>query len=583
VTHVAWSADGSRFASGDAGGRVALRLADGRIVSSFRLRAPVAALAFDGRELVAGAGGHVRIGRREVRVPGALTAVAVAGPLVAVASTERGRVTARILSGPVLAERGIDALAFSPGGRVLATGSTDGTARLWDPATGRLLHVLRHRGHVVSVRFSPDGRELVTASGDGTAGVWDVATGERRLLLVGATGAAEGAAFSPDGKEIAVAFADRVARLYSSNDGRLLAPLAGHRDAVTAVAFSPDGRTLVTASEDGTARLWDAGSGGDLTVADRRSSAVRALFAGSRLLTYAGREARLVSPTGVVGERLRVGTPIVAAAARGASFALVDAAGEVAGETGPTLGIGRVTAVAFAPDGKLVSGGADGRIELGRAPVAKAPGAIAGLAAARDRILARTSSGLVLVYRDDGTLLARIDAHAGRSALSPDGTVAATADGRDATLRDAATGRLLHRLTGHRSLVTDVEFSPDGKLVATASDDHDARLWDVGTGRLLHVLRGHFFPVRTASFSPDGRWVVTASQFTAGLWNVSSGQLLLYLRGHTRPLTGATFSPDGVWIATGSDDGTARTFRCDLCRPLPGLEQLARDRLRRLG
>ena len=128
--------------------------------------------------------------------------------------------------------------------------------------------------------------------------------------------------------------------------------------------------------------------------------------------------------------------------------------------------------------------------------------------------------------------------------------------------------------------MTDVEFSPDGTRLVTASDDHDARIWDVASGRLLHVLRGHFFPVRSASFSPDGRWIVTGSQFTAGLWDSATGQLVLYLSGPTLPLTGATFGPGGDWILTGSEDGTARIVRCDICRNLPGLEQLARERLR---
>jgi WD40 repeat protein len=179
----------------------------------------------------------------------------------------------------------------------------------------------------------------------------------------------------------------------------------------------------------------------------------------------------------------------------------------------------------------------------------------------------------------DGGETISIAAHAQHVAISPNGRVVATTHAREADLWDAGTGRLLHRLTGHRSLVTDAEFSPDGRLLVTASDDHDGRVWDVGSGRLLHVLRGHFFPVRSASFSARGRWIVTASQFSGGLWDADSGQLLLYLQGHTKPLTSATFSADGNWIVTGSDDGTAGVFRCDACRDLRGLEQTAATRL----
>jgi WD40 repeat protein len=168
-------------------------------------------------------------------------------------------------------------------------------------------------------------------------------------------------------------------------------------------------------------------------------------------------------------------------------------------------------------------------------------------------------------------------------ACRPTGRPQSPRAGGEADIWDVATGKLLHRLTGHRSLVTDAELSPDGSTIVTASVDHDARLWDVATGRLLHLLRGHFFPVRTASFSPDGRWVVTASQFTAGLWDAETGDLVLSFQGHTKPLTGAVFSDDGAWILTGSQDGTARIVRCDICQNLTGLQRLAVERLDGLG
>jgi WD40 repeat protein len=75
---------------------------------------------------------------------------------------------------------------------------------------------------------------------------------------------------------------------------------------------------------------------------------------------------------------------------------------------------------------------------------------------------------------------------------------------------------------------------------------------------------------------------VTASQFTAGLWNAGTGQLVFYLGRHSAPLTGAGFSASGNWIVTGSQDGTARVYRCVICRPLPGLEATAAARLRAL-
>jgi WD40 repeat protein len=281
-------------------------------------------------------------------------------------------------------------------------------------------------------------------------------------------------------------------------------------------------------------------------------------------------------------------TPIVAAAAEGSSLALVDSGGDlerVGPGGGEAFGGLDVGAVALAPDGTLVAGSSDGTIRIwspgAQSPrIVKAFGPIAAVSAVRGRFLTRAVDGSVRVYALDGSLLRTLHAHAREATLAPNGKVVATLRAREAELWDPLSGKLLHSLTGHRSLVTDAEFSPDSGVLVTASDDHDSRTWDVASGRLLHVLRGHFFPVRTASFSPTGRWIVTSSQYTAGLWDAVTGQLVLYLQGHTRPLTGATFGPDGNWILTGSEDGTARIVRCDICHSLPGLEQVARERLR---
>jgi WD40 repeat protein len=150
---------------------------------------------------------------------------------------------------------GIYAVAFSPDGNYLLSGSGDNTAKLWDLKENLNQVYSGHTGRINSVRFSRNGQQFLTGSSDSTACLWDI-KGNIIKIFKGHKSGVSGAAISPDGKKILTGFLDGTTCLWDL-DGNELHIFRGHRSSVNAAEFSPDGQKIITGSNDATARLWD--------------------------------------------------------------------------------------------------------------------------------------------------------------------------------------------------------------------------------------------------------------------------------------------------------------------------------------
>ena len=160
----------------------------------------------------------------------------------------------------------VNSIAFSPDGHILASGSHDGTIRLWDATTGEHMKTLTgHADSVLSLAFNSDGLILASGNYDGMIRLWDPTTGEHMETVRGHESAVRSIVFSPDALILASGSADNTIRFWDTDTGRQK-NFAEYTDDVHSIVFSPNGHILASGNEDGTVRLWSVVTGAQRTL-----------------------------------------------------------------------------------------------------------------------------------------------------------------------------------------------------------------------------------------------------------------------------------------------------------------------------
>ncbi|NES22503.1 MAG: protein kinase [Symploca sp. SIO3E6] len=151
----------------------------------------------------------------------------------------------------------VRSIAFSPTGKTIASGSEDKTIKLWNVRTFQEFFTIKGHGNSVNtIAFSPDGQILASGSGDKTIKLWQMGTGKEQQSLEHLFEVLS-VAFSPDGKTLASGSWDYIIRLWDVRTGQQIGTFDKHLFDVFSVAFSPDGTILASGSEENTIKLWN--------------------------------------------------------------------------------------------------------------------------------------------------------------------------------------------------------------------------------------------------------------------------------------------------------------------------------------
>jgi WD40 repeat protein len=409
----------------------------------------------------------------------------------------------------------VNAVAVSPDGQWIASGSADRSIRIWDSSTGQEVGcIIGHQGDVMCVCFTPDSRNLVSGSTDETVRIWEWESKRQIKCLSGHGGSVNGVAVSPDGLQIVSASGKHEAsnvvllvgtgmkyfdhensvRVWDANTGGELHCFTEHEHDVYCVAFSPDGRYIASGSGDKTIRMWSALNG--------------ALY---RCL-------------------------------RGHKDA--------------------VFSLDFSPDSAwIVSGGRDNAVmvwnvrtgQLARSLKGQEMAVFSVAVSVQGQIIAGSTSETIFEWDKDVDNAVRVfrghDNEVRSVAFAPNG-IWFVSGGWDQTVRvwNTREGGELRRLSGHLN-VNCLSYSPQGDRIVSGGglDDNTIRVWDTNSGEELMRLQASGDFVYCVTFSPDGRFIAcgTGSGHNGViLWDAQNGKEIRCFLGHEAGVTSVSFSPD---------------------------------------
>jgi WD40 repeat protein/serine/threonine protein kinase len=406
----------------------------------------------------------------------------------------------------------VHAVAWSPTGRSVASGSDDCVVHLRDPvAFQAVCPPLVHAGPVRSVAYTHDGKILATASDDGAARLWNATSGLPRGEPLKHGGPVSSVAIAPDDATLVTASSDGLVRFWDVGTGQPRGRPLEHGKPLKSVLVAPDGKSIASIDEKGGALIWDI-----MTAKPR-----------ARLLNLPGTVWSLAfSPDGskvVYGGDDRLPR-------------LLDAfTGTVISSPSKSVHGSPILAVAYSHDGtKVATGSYDTACCVWKVP---------------------ELTPLSPTMKQRG--------HVWAIAFSPDDSMlAAAADDNTAQLWDLATYRAANDPIPHQKPVHALAFSPDGRSILTGADDGAARVWQLGSDGGIGQPMKHSGQVRELVARPDGKVIATLSaDGVVWLWDAVTTREIAHAAAHAPgPNFDLAFNPSGTVLVSCAIDGNIRLW-----------------------
>jgi len=429
----------------------------------------------------------------------------------------------------------VSSIAFSPDGKKLAIGYSDGNIEIWDTISAKLKQLTGHTNRVNSVVFSSDGKMLVSGSGN----------------------------FMFKGKE-----SDNSVRVWNIVTGTELKLFEGHTDEVSLVAYSPDGKTLVSFSWDGSVRSWN------LTSSNTKPNWIEKIDFGISSMVY--------SPDGqMLALGFTNGSVQIWNAATGNKLKWFDGH------------IKEISSIVYNPDGKtLVSVSLDKSVrvwniatglEIKRVRHREYVKDIRSLVYnfKHDTLLSCSLDGNIRIWdATTGTELKRFKTHTEHClqvVYSPDGKIVALRSDLGVQMWDVMSERQLKRLNIPQSApIWSLAFNPDGKTLALGSVGK-VWIWNIDSGHEFKFLKGPSFPVLSIAFSPNGKKLASVfSDSSVLIWNMANENKTkpLQIQGQVDSISSIVFSPDGKMIALSAGDNDVQLWNVESGQELQHLSSV---------